>query len=388
VSQDQIQAYRRPDGSVGVRNLIAVIPSCGCSLHAAERIAAQVEGAGLLHYAGGCGETQGDTALATRLLGQYGRHPNVIGSIVVSLGCETRDAHALAEDIARGHAPTELLVIQELGGTVATVSRGVELAQRMRADAARLRREPCPVGSLVVGLECGGSDATSGLAANPAMGAFSDLMVAQGARVILPETSELLGAEHVMTERTASPEITERLLATVRACEEFLKGTGEDFMGKQPSPGNVRGGITTVEEKALGDVLKGGRTPFVEVLAYGQPPSRPGLSFMDTPGNDLASVTGLVAAGCQIVTFTTGRGNPMGNAIAPVVKVTGNAHTWARMGEDIDLNASTIIGGKESVEQVGRRIYELVLRVASGQRPIAEIMGHAEFAMLRQGPVY
>ncbi len=388
MSEAQIRAYRRPDGSVGVRNLVAVIPSCGCSLHAAERIAAQVEGAALLHYAGGCGETEGDTALATRLLAQYGRHPNVIGSIVVSLGCETLDAHDLVQRIAQGHAPVELLTIQELGGTVKTVARGVELARQMRAAAEPLRREPCPVSSLVVGLECGGSDATSGLAANPAMGAFSDRMVAQGARVILPETSELLGAEHVMVERSASPEIAAQLLETVRACEAFLKATGEDFMGKQPSPGNVRGGITTVEEKALGDVLKGGHTPFVEVLAYGQPPSRPGLSFMDTPGNDLASVTGLVAAGCQIVTFTTGRGNPMGNAIAPVVKVTGNAHTWVRMGDDIDLNASTIITGEESVEQVGQRIYELVLRVASGERTVAEIMGHAEFAMLRQGVVY
>jgi altronate dehydratase large subunit len=191
-----------------------------------------------------------------------------------------------------------------------------------------------------------------------------------------------------MTERAASAEIAAQLLQTIEDCERFLKATGEDFMGKQPSPGNVRGGITTVEEKALGDVLKGGHSPFVEVLAYGQAPSRAGLSFMDTPGNDLASVTGLVAAGCQIVTFTTGRGNPMGNAIAPVVKVTGNAHTWARMGDDIDLDASPIISGAETVEQVGRRIYELVLQVASGERTVAEIMGHAEFAMLRQGVVY
>lgn len=388
MSQEQVLGYRRPDGSVGVRNLVAVIPTCGCALHAAERIAAQVEGAALLHYAGGCGETEGDTALASQLLSQYGRHPNVIGSIVVSLGCETLDAHDLAGRIAQGHAPSELLVIQDLGGTVKTVTRGLALARQMRSQAEHLEREPCPVSSLTVGLECGGSDGTSGLAANPAMGAFSDLMVAQGARVILPETSELLGAEHVMTERAASPEIAAQLLRTIEECERFLKATGEDFMGKQPSPGNVQGGITTVEEKALGDVLKGGRTPFVEVLAYGQRPSAPGLSFMDTPGNDLASVTGLVAGGCQIVTFTTGRGNPMGNAIAPVVKVTGNAHTYARMGDDIDLDASPIIDGRESPEQVGRRIYELVLEVASGRQTIAEIMGHEEFALVRKGPVY
>jgi altronate dehydratase large subunit len=388
VSKDAIQGYLRADGSVGVRNLIAVIPSCGCAQHAASRIASLVEGAALLNYTGGCGETHGDIALATDLLARYARHPNVIGTLVVSLGCETLDAHRLAELAAGGWAPVELLTIQELGGTTKTVAHGVEVARKMHVRAEGMHRVECPVGSLVIGLECGGSDATSGMAANPAMGAFSDLMVAQGARVILAETSELLGAEHIMVDRAANPAVANRLFETVQSCERWLKSTGEDFMGKQPSPGNVRGGITTVEEKALGDVLKGGHSPFVEVLAYGQRPTIPGLSFMDTPGNDPASVTGLVAAGCQIVTFTTGRGNPMGNAVAPVVKITGNAHTWERMGSDIDLNASTIIGGAESVEQVGLRLYELVLRVSSGMPSIAETLGHDEFSMLRLGPVY
>jgi altronate dehydratase large subunit len=371
VSKDAIQGYLRADGSVGVRNLIAVIPSCGCAQHAASRIASLVEGAALLNYTGGCGETHGDIALATDLLARYARHPNVIGTLVVSLGCETLDAHRLAELAAGGWAPVELLTIQELGGTTKTVAHGVEVARKMHVRAEGMHRVECPVGSLVIGLECGGSDATSGMAANPAMGAFSDLMVAQGARVILAETSELLGAEHIMVDRAANPAVANRLFETVQSCERWLKSTGEDFMGKQPSPGNVRGGITTVEEKALGDVLKGGHSPFV-----------------DTPGNDPASVTGLVAAGCQIVTFTTGRGNPMGNAVAPVVKITGNAHTWERMGSDIDLNASTIIGGAESVEQVGLRLYELVLRVSSGMPSIAETLGHDEFSMLRLGPVY
>jgi len=384
---DSFQGYMRADGSVGARNLVAVIPSCGCSQHAAALIAAQVRGAALLNYTGGCGEIAGDMARATELLAQYARHPNVVGAVIVSLGCETLDAHRLAE-LAAGGGPVELLTIQELGGTARTVSRGVDLVQKMAARAASLEREDCPVASLTIGLECGGSDATSGMAANPAMGAFSDLMVAQGARVILAETSELLGAEHIMVDRAATPDVARALLSTVEDCERWLKATGEDFMGKQPSPGNVRGGITTVEEKALGDVLKGGHSPFVQVLGYGQRPSVPGLSFMDTPGNDPASVTGLVAAGCQIVTFTTGRGNPMGNAVAPVVKITGNARTWAHMGADMDLDASTIIAGSESVEQVGARLYELVLRVASGTRTVAETLGHEEFSMLRLGPAY
>lgn len=380
--------YRRPDGRVGVRNLLAVIPSCGCALHAARLIATAVPGSALIDYAGGCGETEQDTALALQLLAQLGRHPNVIGALVVSLGCETLDAVDLAGRIAQGSAPVELLVIQDLGGTRRTVERGTLLGQQMQAIAPNLRREPCLLSDLTIGLECGGSDATSGLAANPALGAFSDLMVEAGAKVILAETSELLGAEHILAQRAADADVAERLLRTVAECEATLKATGEDFIGKQPSPGNVRGGITTVEEKALGDVLKGGTSPVVDVLRYGELPSRPGLSFMDTPGNDLASVSALAAAGSHLVIFSTGRGNPMGNALAPVIKVTGNAHTYAHMGDDIDIDASGIIRGEETIVSVGRRIYTLSLDVASGRQTAAEALGHIEFALLRRGPVY
>ena len=386
--KDVLLGYRRADGGVGVRNIVAVIPSCGCALHAASLIASRVEGAVLIDYSHGCGETETDIQLATKVLAQYGTHPNVVGSLVVSLGCETLDAIDLAQRIGAGPAPTKLLVIQKLGGTRRTVEAGSALAQQMISQAADLRREPCPASSLTIGLECGGSDATSGMAANPAVGIFSDMMVAQGARLILAETSELLGAEHLLAQRAADPEVAQRLLRAIDRCETLLKATGEDFMGKQPSPGNVRGGITTVEEKALGDVLKGGTTPIVDVLAYGEPPVRAGLSFMDTPGNDLASVTGLVAAGCQLVVFTTGRGNPMGNAIAPVIKITGNAHTFALMGEDIDINASAVISGEETLAQVGKRIYAFCLDVAAGKVTAAEALGHAEFMMLRLGPIY
>jgi len=376
-SETTFQGFRRPDGRAGVRNLVAVIPSCGCALHAARLIAAAVPGAALIDYAGGCGETEDDTALALQLLSQLGRHPNVVGSLVVSLGCETLNAGELAARIGQGWAPVELLVIQQIGGTRRTVDRGTLLARQMLDAAAGQRREPCPVSDLIVGLECGGSDATSGLAANPAMGAFSDLMVADGAKVILAETSELVGAEHILAERAANADVAERLLRTVAECEAFLKATGEDFLGKQPSPGNQRGGLTTVEEKALGDVLKGGTTPVVDVLRYGEPPTVPGLSFMDTPGNDLASVTGLAAAGSHVVVFTTGRGNPM-----------GNAHTYARMGDDMDIDASGIIRAEETFADVGRRIRALSLEVASGRQTAAEALGHVEFALIRLGPVY
>lgn len=380
--------YPRSDGRVGIRNLVAVIPTCGCANHAAERIARQVPGAAFIDYVGGCSETNADLEVAIDCLAGLGQHPNVIGTVLVSLGCEALDARRLAERIGTGRAPLEFLVIQEESGVRRTVERGAQAARRM-ADAARhLAREECPAAALTVGLECGGSDATSGMAANPAMGAFSDLLVAQGAQVVLAETSELLGAEHLLAARAATPQVRERLLAVIAECERFLKATGEDFMGKQPTPGNVRGGISTVEEKALGDVLKGGTTPVVDVLAYGQPPRLPGLSFMDTPGNDPASVTGLVAAGCQIVAFTTGRGNPMGNAIAPVIKITGNAETYGRLTEDMDIDASPIVAGLETIHEVGRRIYAYCLRVASGEQTAAEIDGHAEFATLRQQPVY
>ena len=385
---DTFRGYVRPDGRVGIRNHVAIIPSCGCALRAAQMIAAAVEGAVLIDYNEGCGITDADMEQAKNWLAQYGRHPNVIGSVVVGLGCEGLDPHELGERIAQGWAPSETLVIQEQGGTRATAAKGIAFAKEMVAGAADMRRERCPVSALTIGLECGGSDATSGLAANPALGEFSDLMTAQAAKVILAETSELLGAEHVLRQRAASPEIADRLIATIDACEAFLKSTGEDFMGKQPSPGNVRGGITTVEEKALGDVRKGGASPIVDVLPYGQAPTLPGLSFMDTPGNDLASVVGLVAAGSHIVAFTTGRGNPMGNPIAPVIKITGNPQTFANMRDDMDVNAGLIITGEKTLPQVGRDIYELSLRVAEGELTKAEALEHGEFMMLRQGPIY
>ncbi len=382
------RGYRRPDGQVGVRNSVAVIPSCGCALHAARQIASSVEGAQLLDYNEGCGETEKDTELALTLLAQYGRHPNVIGSIVVSLGCETLDATELADRIEQGWAPVELFVIQDLGGTANAIAAGRKSASRMLIAAQNLEREPCPISALQIGLECGGSDATSGMTANPAMGVCSDQLVARGGSVILAETSELLGAEHILAQRASSDAIRQRFLRTIESCESYLKATGEDFMGKQPSPGNVRGGITTVEEKALGDALKAGTSPIVDVLGYGEPPNKPGLSFMDTPGNDLASVTGLAAAGVQLVLFSTGRGNPMGNAIAPVIKVTGNHATYRRMSADIDIDASTIIHNGVTAEEVGQDIYRFVLQVAEGKPTAAERLGHSEFMMLRKGPIY
>jgi len=386
--EETFAGYRRPDGRVGVRNHVAIIPSCGCALHAATLIASEVEGAQLVQYDEGCSLVQDDLTRAVAVLTRYGTHPNVVGSVVVSLGCETLDAADLAARIGRGWVPVELLVIQEQGGTRRTVDRGVALAQQMLSDAASLKREPCRVSELTIGLECGGSDATSGLAANPAVGEFSDLMVAAAARVILAETSELLGAEHVLAERASDPDVAARAVRTVAGCERVLKATGEDFEGKQPSPGKIRGGITTGEEKALGDVRKGGSTPVVDVLTCGEPPRKAGLSFMDTPGNDALSVTALVAAGSQIVVFTTGRGNPLGNAIAPVIKITANGRTFNRMRDDMDLDASPIITGEETFGQVGRRIYDLCMAVAEGEQPSAERLGHAEFDVVRLGPVY
>ncbi len=380
--------FVRPDGSVGVRNVVAVIPSCGCAQHVARMVATAVPGAALVDYTGGCGETSADLAVATQLLAQMGRHPNVIASLVVSLGCEGLDARDLSARIAQGWAPTELLVIQEMGGTRKTIARGIEIVRSFAEGASAYERQPCPASTLTVGLECGGSDATSGLAANPSLGVMADRLVAAGGRAILPETSELLGAEHILMDRAATPELAAQIERVVKACERELKATGEDMTGKQPSPGNIRGGLTTVEEKALGDVLKGGSTPVVDVLTYGQLPRRPGLSFMDTPGNDLASVTGLAAAGCQVIVFTTGRGNPMGNAITPVLKVTGNPATYARMAEDMDVNAGEVVEGQATVAEMGERIWEIVLAVASGQQTAAERTGHQEFMMLRKGPLY
>jgi len=376
--------YRRPDGSVGVRNHIAVISTVACANEVASRIANQVEGAVSLTHNMGCGHY----ALASlRPLAGLGKNPNVAAVFIVGLGCEVVSAKLLAEEIAESEKPVESILIQEVGGTVKAIKQGVKVVKGMARKASRLKRESFDLTNLTLGLECGGSDATSGITANPAVGRVADMMVKAGGTAILAETLELIGAEHVLARRAVNEKVAKEIVEVIRRMHErMIKSLNLSI--DVITPGNIEGGLSTLEEKSLGDSYKAGSSPIQGILEYAEIPTKKGLFIMDEPGYDPESVTGIVAAGAQVVVFTTGRGTPLGSPVAPVIKITGNPRTYKTMKDNIDVNAGTIITGKETIEEVSKRVYEKVLKVASGEKTKAEFLGHRELAIYWTGEPY
>jgi len=316
-----------------------------------------------------------------RVFGGFGSHPNVGAVLLIRLGCETTNAEAIAEQIAGSGKPVEVLTIQEDGGTYRTAEKGIRIARKFVHELAQLEREPCPVGELMIATECGGSDASSGISANPATGAASDRIVQEGGTVILSETSEIVGAEEILAERAVDDRVRADLLRIVARAERSLAFSVPEADGVYVSPGNMEGGLTTIEEKSLGCIHKAGTSSLVEVVDYAVRPTKKGLIVMDTPGYDVRSITGMIAGGTQIAVFTTGRGTPTGCPIAPVIKVCTNTATYKKMPDDIDLNAGTILEGQESIRDVGERIFDLVLRVASGALTKGEQWSTQEFAI-------
>lgn len=375
--------YRRPNDRAGIRNYVAVIPSVCCAAWTAARIAASVEGAVLINNNTGCDETDADLEQTIRTLAGVGRNPNVAATLVIGLGCEVLSSLKLREEIEKEGKPVSHLIIQKEGGTAKTIQKGVTIVQQMVEKASEIVREPFDLAHLVLGTQCGGSDATSGLAANPALGVASDKLVGLGGGSIIAETPELIGAEHWLTRRAVSKEVADRIDFIVKRYEARLKAIGEDFVGKQPCPGNIEGGLTTIEEKSLGCVSKVGSAPVQGVLEYGEIPKGKGVYVMDTPGSDIESDTALLAGGCQLICFTTGCGTPVGTPIAPVIKITGNPLTYENMKDDTDINAGTIITGQEDVKDVGERIFQEIVAVASGKRTKAEIHKCHEFCVNR-----
>jgi altronate hydrolase/galactarate dehydratase len=395
--------YRRADGGAGTRNYLGVLTSVNCSgsvarfiAEAAERTEwfkalTNVDGIVPIAHASGCGMSGSDEGYATlmRTLQGYARNPNFGGILLVGLGCEVLQIPDL---VGRGRMRADNnfrhMTIQQVGGTRRTVERGVEALREMAEIANAYVREPIPVSELVIGMQCGGSDGYSGITANPALGVASAILVQHGGTTILSETSEIYGAEHLLTRRAVTPEVGQKLIDRIRWWEDYTaRNKGE--MNNNPSPGNKRGGLTTILEKSLGAVAKGGSAPLQDVYLFAEPIRARGFVFMDSPGYDPCSVTGQIASGANLIVFTTGRGSVSGYKPVPCIKVATNSEMFRHMEEDMDLNTGDIIDGGVSLADKGREMFELFIRVASGEVTKSEALGFggAEFVPWQIGAV-
>jgi altronate dehydratase large subunit len=307
-----------------------------------------------------------------------GSNPNLASVLLVSLGCESTDLNTVAKTISETRKRVETVVIQEVGGAARSIAEGVLLAQDMVQEASKLEREPFPVGELVLGLKCGSSDTTSGLAPNPALGIASDLLVEAGGTSILGEVTEFIGAEHLLAQHAMDPQIGQEIIDLVQRMENRAKSVGADIRGGQPTGGNIKGGLTTIEEKSLGAIAKAGIAPIQAVYEYGVVPRVKGLVVMDFPGREPEILTGLAAAGCNVIAFTTGRGAPQGFPFVPVIKITGNRVTWDKLRDHMDVDVSAVMEGKESLPEAGKRIFREMLDVSSGRLTKAEISGYTK----------
>lgn len=376
--------WKRPDSRIGIRNKVLILPTCNCSSETCNRISSCVDGTVTFTNQNGCSQTQDDIQYTIDILAGFAANPNIYGTIVVGLGCEVCAADRIIGEIEkRTNKPLHRLVIQESGGTAGTIDKGVRLARQMVEDASCLRPAPFDISNLILATECGGSDATSGIAANPVLGNASDRLVNAGGTVILSETTEFMGTEHILASRAKNKTIADKIYKITNDYEEYLKALKTDLRGTNPAPGNKKGGITTLEEKSLGCIYKGGSGVIQEVYGYAEQVTEKGLVIMDTPGADSASMCGMAAGGAQIAVFTTGRGTPIGNPIMPVIKVTGNKETYQGMECNMDFDASGVITGTGTIEDLGQNLMNFILEVANGRLTRAEIYKMNEIGVAR-----
>lgn len=377
--------YKRPDGRIGIRNNILILPASICASDTTRIIASQVEGAITFNNQNGCSQVPPDMKLTMDVLAGYAANPNIYGTLVVSLGCENCQMDLVVEAIkARTNKPIRELIIQKEGGTLKTIEKGVRYAQELVAESELLLREEVPISELILGTNCGGSDPSSGLGSNVLIGAVSDKLIEMGATSVLCETTEFLGAEHILAKRAKTKAVHDRIYEIVYNYEEALSLIGQEIRTGNPSPGNIAGGLTTLEEKSLGCIHKGGRSSINAVYDYAeQLKTKEGLVIMDTPGNDAASVAGIIAGGCQLVVFTTGQGTPTGNAVAPVMKITANKATNITMKDNIDFNATAAIYGPETLEELRDKLIDEIIDICNGKKVKAEVLGYFETAIAR-----
>ncbi len=374
------QGYRRPDGKFGARNLVAIIPTTICANDVAQAICRQIQGTiGYFHHQGCC-QLPSDLKRVTEVLIDLGLSANVGAALIVSLGCEGTDHQRVYETIKASGKPCEIIHIQELGGTSAGIQAGMDAAQRLVMQISGQQRETCDISNLTMAIKCGGSDTTSGMASNCVIGYVADKLVDLGATVVFGETTEFLGGEHILANRAVGgPDgpVAKKIYEIVERMENRAKAIGEDMRGGQPTPGNIAGGLSSIEEKSLGAIVKSGHRPIQGVLEYtDRITDQKGLWIKDTPGREPEILTGMAATGAQVLMFSTGRGAPQGFCSMPVIKICGNPITYARMSHDMDLNAGRIITGEKTIEQVGEEAFEMLLKVLSGQMTKNEALSY------------
>lgn len=386
---NELVGYRRPDGRFGIRNYVLILSTVGCANETVKRIADQVDGAVAIPNQKGCGQVGDSMEILRRTMAGFAANPNVYGTIVVGLGCETNKPQVIAERIrSLTNKPLEVMTIQAIGGTVKTIEAGIKLAQTMVAAGRRVELSKGSLSEITLATNCGGSDATSGLSPNPALSLCSDRLIQAGGTVILGETTELIGTEHILASRAKDTATGERILELVQGLETTFAAMGLSVRGANPTPGNMAGGLSTLEEKSLGGISKLGSSMINQVVRYGEMPTQKGAIIMDTPGYDIESVSAMVAGGAQVCVFTTGRGNPIGNAIIPMIKITGNGDTAQTMADNIDLDLSGILNASLSLKEGGQLIYDRLITTCMGELTKSEINGFKEIAIYRNNEVW
>ena len=375
----EFQGYRRKTGKVGIRNHVLVFPTVVCSSEVARMISEKVPGSVYAIHGGGCGHVGEDKEQVIRtMLGICG-HGNVASVLLVANGCEVIPPELLIPDLEKMGQPYAVVSVQEDGGTPGCIEKGVKIVQQMVEDAAKLKKESIPLSELILGCECGGSDAFSGLTANPSLGIAADKLIAEGGTAIFSETTEMLGCEELLARRAVDDKVAKDIRDAIYNAEKTAMSGGVDIRGTQPSPGNVKGGLSSIEEKSLGCIRKGGSSTIMQVVKYGEHPDKKGLIIMDATAADVMNDTGLLSAGCHVIVFTTGRGTPVGANIAPVIKVSTNSVLYGKMKPNIDVNAGVIVDGEGTLATVGQEIFDKVVAAANGEMPKAEALGHREF---------
>lgn len=380
----EIKGWERENGDVGIRNYIIVLPSVACANYAVKEICKKTKAIPILHNQGTCGEFGEDRKQTLRTLVNIGSHPNVAFTLVVGLGCEQVDAHKLADEIRKKGRECDSLLIQE-EGEKKVIEKGVKIIQKVKNSVKRQKTKSFSIGELVVGVKCGASDYSSALFSNPAVGIASDFLIEHSGTVMFGERLEVVGAEHIIAKRAKDREVKKDFLRRIKKAIKDASKAGVDWIGSQPSLGNIKGGLSTIEEKSLGAIKKAGSKTLVGCLDYAERPRGKGLYFMDTPGYDVQCVSGLAAGGCHEILFTTGRGTYLGSPVSPVIKISANPLTCKKFKDAIDVDLS-----KEfevwDLKEAGRKVIDKIIKVARGEKTLAEKAGHIEFSIERIGP--